>query len=100
MISVSILEPTDIIEPTDWCRPLYLISMSGGHGEGYSFKNAYSGKPENNTKWVRAKDVLGKLWIGATVKHYNNAMSQFGRTYEFVRGDIPKNHRLTKKEYK
>ena len=99
MISVSMLEPTDIIQATDWCRPLYLASMSGGQGDGYSFKCQYSGAPENNTKWVRVKMVLGKCWIGATVKHYHAAMSPFGRAYEFVRGDIPKSHRLTKKEY-
>lgn len=50
MKTVQILESSDTIFPTDWCRPLCITSMSG---DFYSFKSQYSGVPENNAMWVR-----------------------------------------------
>jgi hypothetical protein len=37
MINVQILEANDIVDPEDWCRPLSIVSMSGGHSDYYSF---------------------------------------------------------------
>ena len=54
MITVQILEDTDTIQPTDWCRPLRLTTMSGGMSDYYSFESCYSGLPENNVKIGRA----------------------------------------------
>lgn len=95
MITVQILEDEDTIEPTDWCRPLSIISMGGGTSDYYSFKSEYSGTPENNAKWVQAKHVLGTCWFGKTVSEYNTT----GPRYEFLRGDILKSHQLNMKGY-
>ena len=96
MKTVQILEPDDTVDPEDWCRPLVLISMSGGHSDGYSFKNAYSGTPENNVKWVKVKDQFGPIWFGKMTRVINY---EIGMRYEFVRGDLPSTHILSMKDY-
>lgn len=98
MKTVEILELDDLIDPEDWCRPLQIVSMSGGHSDYYSFQSCYTGAPENNAKWVKVKFILGKPWHGKSVMEYNKAMSKFG-TYEFVRGEIPTSHKLNLKDY-
>ena len=98
-IIVELLLPTDEIRPTDWVRPLEIISMSGGHSDYYSFKNVYSGTPENNAKWVQVKCTIGKFWFGKTVGEYNRAMHNCGTQYEFLRGDIPYSHKLNMSGY-
>ncbi len=95
MIAVQILEPHDFVYEDDWCRPLSLCTMSGGHSDDYSFKSMYSGTPENNVEWVRVGAVLGEGWIGCTVKEINKRMMR----YEFIRGDIPKSHCLDMSDY-
>lgn len=99
MITVQILEATDTIEPTDWCRPLQITSMSGGHSDYYSFRNTYSGTPENNVKWVQVKCVLGKHWVGKTVGDFNIMMRDCAGKMEFVRGNVPYSHKLDMKGY-
>lgn len=97
MIAVQFLEATDVFLPDDWCRPLDIVTMSGGHSEDYSFKSCYSGTPENNVKWTRVRDVIGGVWRGATVGAFNRR----GFTkYEFVRGEIPRTHRLSMGDYR
>ncbi len=100
MLPVSILEDSDTIQATDWCRPLQLITMSGGHSDYYSFTSCYSGTPENNTKWLAVYQKLGAVWLGRTVGEYNTAVEECGPQYEFLRGDIPVSHQygLTKPE--
>lgn len=98
MKTVEILELDDLIDPEDWCRPLQIVSMSGGYSDYYSFQSQYSGAPENNVKWVKVKFILGKPWHGKSVREYNKAMREFG-TYEFVRGEIPQAHKLSLKDY-
>ena len=93
MLGVQILEEEDQIEPTDWCRPLVLVSMSGGISDGYSFTSIYSGKPENNVKWAPVSDVFGPGWFGRPVKEINTTLDI---PYEFIRGKIPKSHSLKK----
>ena len=91
MIEVSILQNDDIILPTDWCRPLYLETMSGGMSDDYSFESCYSGKPENNVKWCHA-GVIFPYWVGGTLgKLKRRVLNEFGH-YEFVRGNLPRNH--------
>lgn len=90
MISIKILEPDDIVEPTDWCRPLHLETMSGGQSDYYSFESDYSGTAQNNVKWVRIRDVFGPCWFGKSVKELNKYTQ-----HEIVRGEIPQKHRLT-----
>ena len=99
MITISILEPTDILLPTDWCRPLQIVSMSGGHSDHYSFSNPYSGTPENNAKWVRVNAVMGDVWFHKPVGEYLTAMKRMGLSWEFVRGDIPRSHQLSMQGY-
>ena len=99
MKTVQILEADDIVDPEDWCRPLQIISMNGGHSDYYSFESCYTGAPENNVKWVKVKYILGKGWHGKPVKEYTNAMKKFGYAYEFVRGEIPNTHKLNLNGY-
>lgn len=95
MITVQILEPDDLIDGNDWCRPLQIISMGGGASDYYSFKSCYSGTPENNAEWVQVKHVIGSCWFGRPVRAFND-----GLNYEFVRGDVPRKHRLNMRGYK
>ena len=98
MITLQLLEADDVVEPEDWCRPLSLNSMSGGHSDYYSFQSQYSGAPENNTKWVKVKYILGKPWHNKTVKEIDKGLG-FYTKYEFVRGDIPQRSKLSLKDY-
>jgi len=95
MKQVSILEDDDTIHPDDWCRPLDITSMSGGMSDHYSFKSCYTGSPENNTEWTKVKCVIGECWFGKTVKQF----SRVGLRYEFIRGDVPKSHKLNMADY-
>ncbi len=99
MISVSILEPADIVQKTDWCRPLRLVTMSGGMSDYYSIESI-GGNPENNVRWCRVNQVLGEMWYGKTAKEINASFDRFFGGYEFMRGDVPKSHQygLTKSE--
>jgi len=90
MITINILEKTDVLKKGDWCRPLNLCTMSGGMGDGYSFKSMYSGAPENNTKWCRVERIL-PFWIGGTIKKFEDATREY-MIYEYARGDVPADH--------
>jgi hypothetical protein len=96
MLTVQLLENEDTIKPNDWCRPLFLITMSGGMSDSMSFKSCYGGIPENNVEWCKVKHVFGKPWFGSTVAEVKNMMQE---EYEFIRGDIPKSHALNMKGY-
>lgn len=99
MITVKILEDDDVIYAEDWCRPLQIVSMSGGSSDHYSFKSQYTGCPENNVEWVKVKDVIGSCWFGKTVLQFHKDLEKFNSRYEFVRGDVPKSHQLNMKGY-
>lgn len=99
MIQVNILEPDDVIYAEDWCRPLQIVSMNGGHSDYYSFKSQYTGCPENNAEWVKVKHVIGSCWFGKTVKQFHKEFIKFNCRYEFVRGDIPKTNQLDMSGY-
>lgn len=98
MITVQILEKMDRVDPEDWCRPLSIVSMSGGHSDYYSFQNQYTGAPENNVKWVKVKYILGHGWHGKTVADIDFGLGEFVK-YEFIRGDIPKRQQLDLRDY-
>ena len=98
MITLQLLESDDIVEPEDWCRPLSIVSMSGGHSDYYSFKNQYTGAPENNVKWVKVKYILGRGWHGKTVREIDNGLGRWVK-YEYIRGDIPQRQILSLKDY-
>jgi len=97
MITVGILEKDDTIAADDWCRPLSIVSMSGGASDSYSFKSCYSGTPENNVKWVRVKHVLGPHWFGRLVSEC--CLGDRDVSYEFLRGTPPKEHQLDMRDY-
>jgi hypothetical protein len=99
MKTVQILEADDIVEPEDWCRPLSIVSMSGGQSDYYSFENQYTGAPENNVKWVKVKYILGKPWHGQTVKEIDKGLGKYLK-YEFIRGDIPRREILSLSGYR
>lgn len=93
MKTVQILEDNDVVLPTDWCRPLQIISMNGGYSDYYSFESCYTGKPENNARWCRVSQIFDNvLYYENTVKQYN----QYNEDYEFIRGDIPWKHQYGK----
>lgn len=98
MKTVQILEANDVVEPEDWCRPLDIISMGGGHSDYYSFQSEYTGAPENNAKWVKVKYILGKCWHGKTVADIDCGLGEFVK-YEFLRGDIPRREVLSLSGY-
>lgn len=95
MITIQLLEAADVFYADDWCRPLALCTMSGGHSDSMSYKNMYSGRPENNVEWVRVKHVIGSPWWGTTVGKYTKACGK----YEFVRGNLPRSHQLSMSGY-
>lgn len=98
MITLQLLEANDTVDPEDWCRPLSIVSMNGGHSDYYSFQCEYSGSPENNVKWVKVKYILGKSWHGNTVAEIDKGLGEYVK-YEFVRGDIPWRSRLDLRDY-
>lgn len=102
MITIQLLEDTDLIDPEDWCRPLQILPMSP-QSDYYSFKSCYSGQPENNVEWCKVKHVIGKCWFGKTVLEFHSRFKycqhSYEYRYEFVRGDIPKSHQLDMKDY-
>ena len=91
MIAIQILEPHDLLQPTDWCRPLLLCTMSGGQSDYYSFTCCYTGQPENNVKWVQAHEIFGEHFMGRPIADMEH-LEELGYPYEFVRGAIPKAH--------
>lgn len=98
MITIHLLEAEDRVMPTDWCRPLQLRSMTGGHSDDYSFRSQYSGTPENNVLWAQAQHVLGAVWLGRTVSEIDRALGG-SQPFEFVRGAVPPSHQLDMKDY-
>ena len=98
MIVVQLLEADDAVHPEDWCRPLSIVSMSGGHSDYYSFQSQYTGAPENNVKWVKVKYILGHGWHGKTVKEIDKGLGEYVK-YEFLRGNVPKRQQLNLKDY-
>ncbi len=98
MITLQLLEAEDIVEPEDWCRPLSIVSMSGGHSDYYSFQSQYTGAPENNVKWVKVKYILGRDWHGKTVAEIDKGLGKWIK-YEYVRGDVPQRSKLSLSGY-
>lgn len=105
MQTLMLLEDDDVIEPTDWIRPLRIVTMGGGMSDDYSFKSCYSGTPENNVKWTRVCDIIGPVWKGKTLGQLNalavsTNKASAATAYEIVRGDIPMSHRLDMNGYR
>lgn len=92
MIHILLLEPDDMIELSDWCRPLQIATISP-YSDTIVFENMFSGKPINNSKWIEVHRVFGEVWFGASVADVNSKLED--EQYEFVRGNIPHSHRLS-----
>lgn len=80
MFNIQILETFDVVNSTDWCRPLKAVFYDEFHE-----KSPYSGAPINNFKWIKVYVVFGKCWFNKTVKEITDSLGE----YEFARGDIP-----------
>ena len=93
MISVSILEPDDVIKSTDYVRQLSLVFT--GQSDFLATTNTYNGKPMNRLGWMQAKDVC-PFFVGKTVKEFNTTPSARHATetfrYEVIRGNLPLSH--------
>jgi hypothetical protein len=102
MKTIQMLEESDTILPTDFCRPLALERDNNGYGDAVHETSCYSGLPINNLKWLPVHAVLGDCWFGKTVREFN--VNGFSKNYshhetamEFVRGNIPTSHLLSVK---
>lgn len=96
MVSIQILESSDVIEAGDFVRPLSLWWSEGGN---IYTSATYGTGPQNNMKWVKVSECL-EFWIGHTVWDYTeNPKRSFCMPHEFARGDIPAKHILTLEEH-
>lgn len=92
MIEVYLLEHDDHVFADDWVRPLVMVS--GYDGLTVETRSYLSGRPENNVRWVRVRDVFGKHVFGLTVAELHKKFKDFGVQYEFMRGEIPDSHKF------
>jgi hypothetical protein len=71
MITIQILENTDIVRPTDYLRPL--IESPSSFGESYiNEKSTYGGNLINHFKWVKVASILGECWFNKPVEEIHN----------------------------
>jgi hypothetical protein len=54
----------------------------------------YSGKPENNVKWVRAGEIFGECWMHKPLSEIE-PLTKY-TPHEFIRGEVPLKHRYKK----
>ena len=87
MKTVQILDSSDVLLKTDFCRPL-TITAKGSTCDS-------NGLPANFVKWVPAFRVIPEEFFGLELEKLNLLSS----SYEFVRGDIPLTHRLDMRVY-
>jgi len=87
MKTLTLLEDKDLITPDLWCRPLEPTYEDSGS----FFRDSPYGSPLNNMKWIKARYVFGKVWMGKPVNSFPEI--------EFVKGEIPKSHQLNEDEY-
>ncbi len=92
MKTLFLLEDDDIIEPTDWIRPITII------GDSINGFSTYSGRPMNNVRWVQFQDIFGKVHFGKTVRQLKEMATQYvhapnrSETFEIMRGEMPAAH--------
>lgn len=102
MYSIQYLEKNDVIEPTDYCRPLDLEYI--GQSDVLLTSSTYSGFPINHTRWLQVSRAGISYFVGKTVGEYNDALYKMNKPhqrvslYEFVRGNIPKDAILPETE--
>jgi hypothetical protein len=95
MISIQMLEDSDIIEATDWVRQLSLTY--DGQSDTLLTTGTYGGSRINRLGWMLAAEVC-PAFVGKTVGKFNRGMDFKHRhmtevsQYEFIRGNVPKSH--------
>ena len=95
MITIHMLEDSDIIEGTDFVRQLSLTFV--GQSDTLMTTSTYGGTRINRTGWMLAAEVC-PAFVGKTVIEFNRGMDFKHRhhievsQYEFIRGDIPLSH--------
>ena len=87
MKTIQILESSDVLLKTDFCRPLR-ITATGSTCDS-------DGLPANFVKWVPVFRVIPERFFGLKLEE----LYGFSSPYEFVRGDIPLRHRLDMRVY-
>ena len=89
---LRILEEHETLTKGLYCRPLV---FSCGYDDAYQDMNCYGGVI-NNFKWLLVEEQLGDYWLDGThtIEEFHNGEIWF----EFVEGNIPKTHTITKKE--
>lgn len=91
---ILMLGPEDVLQPTDWVRPL--VETPGEFQSSPSSINSFStfgGTPLNHFKWVPARDVMGELWFGQSLAEIHRRWAHLGGfNYEVVRGEVPMAH--------
>ena len=94
MIAVLILSAYDKLRSDDWVRPIVeAVSDCPGQAPALNSFSPYSGTPQNHLKWVQARDVLGKCWMGKTLAELDQAWEKLGGfPYEVIRGTPPQRH--------
>lgn len=85
MITIVLLEDDDIVEPNDWCRPLFnpLLNLID--------KDRLTGSPINHAEWIQVKTRYEPGWWNRPVNELNFGLLK----YEFIRGNPPIDHRVT-----
>ena len=90
MRTIKMLEEDDLIHSEFWCRPMnFLPSAAAGCEVFPNTTSCYGGRPMNNTRWIKVRDVLGPFWFGRSVSEFNAGSKM---QYEFVSGEIPEGH--------
>ena len=84
--TIEILSDEDVFDPEDWCRP---IQDEGGDVNGTGWVGII-----NNLKWIKVKDRFGPAWYGRKFKEYYKGSAS--TKFEFVKGNIPKEHTIKK----
>lgn len=90
MIAIQYLEKHDIIQDSDFCRPLAITMDNDGHADSYSTSNIYGGGIINNVTWLQVERANIDYFIGKTVGELNKVLTRKCLPpYEFIRGNIP-----------
>lgn len=95
MITLHMLEDTDVIEATDWVRQLSLTYQ--GQSDTLMTTSTYGGSRINRLGWMLAAEVC-PAFVGKTAGEFNRGMDFKHRhqvevtQYEFIRGAVPVSH--------
>lgn len=98
MITIGILERSDVIRADDYVR--YMDIEYIGQSDTVMTRNTYGGSPMNFFRWLTVKEAGWLHMIGKTVGYFEDKMygiekpHQHVARYEFARGSIPEDHKM------